>query len=29
MPGPPLTADMILAELEGRPRPYGVLDTHV
>ena len=25
----PLTADMILAELEGRPRPYGVLDTHV
>ena len=25
----PLTSDMILAELEGRPRPYGVLDTHV
>ena len=25
----PLTADMILAELEGRPRPYGLLDTHV
>ena len=25
----PLTSDMILAELEGRPRPYGLLDTHV
>ena len=25
----PLTADMILAELEGRPRPYGLLDQHV
>ena len=25
----PLTADMILAELEGRPRPYGTLETHV
>ncbi|MXX34841.1 MAG: xanthine dehydrogenase family protein molybdopterin-binding subunit [Gemmatimonadetes bacterium] len=25
----PLTADMILAELEGRPRPYGLLETHV
>ena len=25
----PLTSDMILAELEGRPRPYGLLETHV
>lgn len=25
----PLTADMILAELEGRPRPYGLLEAHV
>ncbi len=25
----PLTSDMILAELEDRPRPYGLLDTHV
>ena len=25
----PLTADVILAELEGRPRPYRALETHV
>ncbi|MGI9625753.1 MAG: xanthine dehydrogenase family protein molybdopterin-binding subunit [Longimicrobiales bacterium] len=25
----PLTSDMILAELEGRPRPYGLLEAHV